>query len=102
MSSTAAFDALVRLRSEQTGGHGSVIEITVHAGWPGPPLHVHDFDEAFYVLEGELSFQVEQEVLTKTAGELAFVARGAPHMLANRSGASARYLLICTPAGFER
>jgi hypothetical protein len=25
-----------------------------------------------------------------------------PHTLANRSGAPARYLVICTPAGFER
>jgi quercetin dioxygenase-like cupin family protein len=65
-------------------------------------LHVHDFDEAFYVLEGELMFQVEQELITRRAGELAFVPRGIPHTLANRSGASARYLLICTPAGFER
>jgi hypothetical protein len=24
------------------------------------------------------------------------------HTLANRSGAPARYLLVCTPAGFER
>ena len=29
------------------------------AHWAGPPLHHHDFDEAFYVLEGELVFQVE-------------------------------------------
>jgi quercetin dioxygenase-like cupin family protein len=92
----------VRLRSEETGGHGSVIEITARADFAGPPLHVHDFDEAFYVLEGELMFQVEQELITRRAGELAFVPRGIPHTLANRSGASARYLLICTPAGFER
>ena len=79
MSSPAAIDAVVRLRGEQTGGQGSVIEITVYAGWPGPPLHVHDFDEAFYVLEGELTFQVGQDLLTKTSGELAFVPRGVPH-----------------------
>jgi quercetin dioxygenase-like cupin family protein len=46
------------LRSEETGAHGSVIEITAGATFPGPPLHVHDFDEAFYVLDGELTFQV--------------------------------------------
>jgi quercetin dioxygenase-like cupin family protein len=92
----------VRLRSEETGGHGSVIEISVEASFGGPPFHVHDFDEAFYVLEGELTFQVEQDLITKRAGEIAFVPRGVPHTLANRSGAPARYLLICTPAGFER
>jgi quercetin dioxygenase-like cupin family protein len=66
----------VRLRSKETGGHGSVIEITVDADFAGPPLHVHDFDEAFRVLEGELTFQVEQNLVTKQAGEFAFVAVG--------------------------
>ena len=53
-------------------------------------------------MTGKLTFQVEQDLITKRSGELAFVPRGVPHTLANRSGAPARYLLICTPAGFER
>ena len=90
------------LRSEQTDGQGSIIEIHAGPEFPGPPLHVHDFDEAFYVLDGELTFQVEEGLLTRGAGELAFVPRGVPHTLANRSGSPAAYLLVCTPAGFER
>ena len=43
--------------------------------WAGPPLHQHDFDEAFYVLEGELTFQVEDAVVVKRAGEFAFAPR---------------------------
>src|SRR4051812_24036607 len=38
----------------------------------GPPLHTHDFAEAFYMLDGELIFQVEQTLETKRAGELSF------------------------------
>lgn len=49
----------VLLRSEETGGHVSVTEIVVPPHSAGPPLHTHDFDEAFYMLEGELIFQVE-------------------------------------------
>ena len=75
---------------------------TVGAGAQGPPLHHHDFDEAFYVLDGELTFQLGDELLTRRAGELAFAPRGAVHAFANPSGADARMLLICTPAGFER
>lgn len=92
----------VLVRSEQTSGHASIVEMTAGPDFDGPPLHVHDFDEAFYVLEGELTFRVEDELLTRQAGELAFAPRGVPHTLANRSGAPARYLLISTPAGFER
>ena len=92
----------VLLRSEQSGGHISVIQNVLPAGAAGPRLHTHDFDEAFYVLEGELTFRVEDELLTARAGEMAFAPRNVAHTLANRSDAPARYLLVCTPAGFER
>jgi quercetin dioxygenase-like cupin family protein len=92
----------VLLRSEESDGVVSLVVNTVPASWPGPHLHKHDFDEAFYVLEGELTFQVEDAVITKRAGELAFAPRGVAHTLANHSDAPARYVLVCTPAGFER
>jgi mannose-6-phosphate isomerase-like protein (cupin superfamily) len=92
----------VLLRSEQSGEHIAVMDNIVGAGFPGPPLHHHDFDETFYVLEGELTFQLEDVIFTKTRGELAFAPRNVPHTFANFSGANARTLIICTPAGFER
>lgn len=92
----------VLLRSEQSNGRVSVIESTMPAGAKGPPLHVHDFGEAFYVLDGELTFQLGDELSTAGAGELAFALGGVPHTLANRSSAPARFLIVCTPAGFER
>jgi len=92
----------VALRSEETNGVVSVMDNTVPANWPGPFLHRHDFDEAFYVLEGELVFQVEDAVILKRAGEMAFAPRGVAHTFANHSDAPARYILVCTPAGFER
>src|ERR671914_182841 len=92
----------VLLRSEETGGHVSVTEIVVPPHSAGPPLHTHDFDEAFYMLDGELIFQVEDVLVTKGAGELSFATRNVAHTLANHSDAPARYVLVCTPAGFER
>lgn len=92
----------VLLRSEETGGHVSMTEIVVPPHSAGPPLHTHDFDEAFYMLDGELIFQVEDVLTTKAAGEVSFAPRQVAHALANHSDAPARYLLICSPAGFER
>jgi quercetin dioxygenase-like cupin family protein/catechol 2,3-dioxygenase-like lactoylglutathione lyase family enzyme len=92
----------VLLRAEETGGHVSLTEIAVPARTAGPPLHTHDFDEAFYMLEGELIFQVEDELATKRAGQVSFAPRSVPHALANQSDAPARYVLVCSPAGFER
>src|ERR687898_468431 len=102
MASTPSLRTDVLLRSEQSGGQVSVMENVVPANSAGPPLHTHDFDEVFYLLEGELIFQVEDEVFTRRAGELAFAPRNVAHALANHSEADARYLLVCTPAGLER
>ena len=102
MASAPELQTNVLLRSEQSGGHVSMMENVVRAHSAGPPLHTHDFDEAFYILEGELIFQVEDERFTRRAGEFAFAPRNVVHALANHSDADARYLLVCTPAGFER
>jgi quercetin dioxygenase-like cupin family protein len=92
----------VLLRSAQTAKAVAVMDNTVGAGAKGPPLHHHDFDEAFYVVEGELTFQLGDELFTRGPGELAFAPRGARHTFANPSSEDARTLLVCTPAGFER
>jgi quercetin dioxygenase-like cupin family protein len=92
----------VLLRSEESDRHMSVVEIVVPPHTAGPPLHTHDFDEAFTLLEGELTFQVGETLVTRGAGELSFAPRNVPHALAIHSDAPARYLLVCTPAGFER
>jgi quercetin dioxygenase-like cupin family protein len=99
---TDEFRSKVLLRSEQSNDQVAVIEGAVPAHWEGPPLHHHDFDEGFYVLEGEITFKVDGERRTARPGEFAFAPRGSHHALANLSDAPARYLLVCTPGGFER
>ena len=99
---TESFPPRVLLRSEQSNGELAIVESLMPAGSPGPPLHHHDFDEAFYVLDGELTFQLGEELSTAGPGTLTFAPRGSHHTLANLSSAAARYLLVCTPAGFER
>ena len=94
--------ASVRL-SQQAGGHMSVVEFV---GPPGdmPPLHLHQTDdEAWYLLEGEMSFFVgEQEQKRIEAGAVAFGPKGVPHTYRVEGSQSARWLAICTPGDFER
>jgi quercetin dioxygenase-like cupin family protein len=92
----------VLLRSEQSGGVVSVIESGSLPGFGGPPLHHHDFHETFYVIEGELTFQLGDELFRAKAGDIAFAPRGVLHTYANLSDAPTRNLIVCTPAGFER
>jgi quercetin dioxygenase-like cupin family protein len=92
----------VVLQSEETDAQMGMIRHTVPTGFTGPPLHRHDFDETFYVLEGELTVQLGDELLRVEAGELAFAPRGVPHTFTNLAAEPARYLIVFTPAGFER
>jgi quercetin dioxygenase-like cupin family protein len=92
----------VLVRGEESGGRVALVEGATRPGWAGPPLHHHPFDELFYVLEGELAFQVEDEIVTRRAGEHAFAPGGVVHTFANLSDAPSRHLIVITPAGFER
>jgi len=92
----------VHLRGEQSGGTAALVELAMPAGASGPPLHVHpQHGEGFYVLEGEMTFQVGDEVVTAAAGSFAFAPLGVPHTLANLGERDARILVLCAPAGFE-
>jgi quercetin dioxygenase-like cupin family protein len=102
MSLSPLISPRVLLRSEDTDGAVGVVRNDVAGYWGGPPLHHHDFDEAFHVLTGQLTFQLGEEVFTAGAGQHVFVPRGAVHTLANLAGAPASYLLTITPGGFER
>jgi mannose-6-phosphate isomerase-like protein (cupin superfamily) len=93
---------VVLVRSEQSTGRVGIVESVMPPGAAGPPLHTHHFDEAFYVLEGVLTFHLDGELVEVGAGELAFAPGGEPHTFTNRGDVPARYLIVCTPAGFER
>ncbi len=67
-----------------------------------PRRHIHHReDEAFYVLDGQLTFHVGEAVLTAVAGSLAFAPMGIPHTFTVDTEPS-RILVITSPAGFER
>lgn len=65
------------------------------------PLHVHhNEDEAFYVLEGEMTFYVGEETIKAGPGSFLFGPKDVPHTYTVESG-PARLLFLLTPAGFE-
>ena len=78
MPSALNLRTTVLLRSEETAGQVSVTEIEVPPHTGGPPLHTHDFDEAFCLLEGELIFQVAGRTRHQGQGELSFAPRNVP------------------------
>jgi quercetin dioxygenase-like cupin family protein len=72
------------------------------AGSAGPDLHVHRaHTDAFYVLEGELTFIVgpRAERVRAPAGTFVAVPPGVVHTFANESDAEARWLNMHAPDG---
>jgi quercetin dioxygenase-like cupin family protein len=69
---------------------------------PGDP-HVHKkHTDSFYVLEGELEFQVDGRTVRASAGTLVVAPRGAVHAFPVAIGSPARFMNIHAPGGFER
>jgi len=65
------------------------------------PLHLHTLeDETFHILDGELSIEVADQMFRPTAGDTVFAPRGLPHSYKVES-ASARWLVLGTPGGFD-
>ena len=65
---------------------------------PIAPFHVHHTDdEAWYVLEGTLAFQLGDQRVEAPAGSAVFAPHGVPHTYWNPHPTPARYLLIMTP-----
>jgi quercetin dioxygenase-like cupin family protein len=90
------------VRGEETDGRFTALENVIPPG-QGPPLHLHDAeDESWYVLEGELEFQLGDDVHRTPVGSFVFVPRGTPHCFVNVGDAPARILVLFNPAGMER
>ena len=85
---------------EQTDGRYCLIEMRVPDGG-GPPPHRHDFEEMFTILDGEIEFTFRGEKHVVRAGSTVNIPANAPHHFRNVSGAQARMLCMCTPAGQE-
>ncbi len=90
----------VLLTGRDTAGRYTLIDMHVPPGG-GPPPHRHDFEEMFSVLEGEIELTFRGEVVVARAGETVNVPANAPHSFRNASGAPARMLCMCSPAGQE-
>jgi quercetin dioxygenase-like cupin family protein len=74
-------------------------ELAVGAFSPGGWLarHVHSFEEALYVLEGDLIFETAGRVHHLVAGDFALNPIGVPHTLAALPGRGVRWLSVNTP-----
>ena len=88
---------------EQTGGAYALIDMLVPPGG-GPGPHAHPgFEEAFYVLSGEIEVGSEAGFHTARAGDFVRIPKGSGvHQFHNKSASLAHLLCLAVPSGLER
>jgi quercetin dioxygenase-like cupin family protein len=92
--------AVIKATAADTGGQMTIIEVTEGPG-SQTPLHVHHReDEAFWILEGNVTFEVGGTTIAARAGDYVFGPRDIPHRY-TVGDSGCRMLFICTPGGFE-
>ena len=67
----------------------------------GPPLHRHDFEEMFAVLDGEIELTFRGETHRAGTGTVVNIPANAPHKFRNTSDRPAHLLCLCAPPGQE-
>lgn len=89
--------AIHRIRSEDTDGVFSVLELVIEPE-EGAAEHVHEHeDELVHVLEGELEVTVGGKAMTAGEGVVALLPRGIAHGYRNRSSSRCRVMDVILP-----
>src|SRR3712207_2243086 len=92
--------ATIKVTGKETGDLYSIVEVLEPQG-ARAPLHLHrKEDEAFWVLEGEMTFHIGDETIKARPGSFVFGPKDVHHTYTVDSG-PARLLFLLSPAGFE-
>jgi quercetin dioxygenase-like cupin family protein len=92
----------LKLLGHETDESIMLFEETLPAGTKSL-LHLHrDSDEVAWVLAGEITFQIGDEVAVGGPGACAFMPRNLPHAWKNSGGDTGSVLFLYTPAGAGR
>jgi quercetin dioxygenase-like cupin family protein len=87
---------------DDTNGAYALIHGTVPPG-SGPPPHIHHReDEAFFVIEGRLEFQVDGRSFAGTKGDWVTLPKETLHTFKNTGPAPAQFLILVNPSGLDK
>jgi quercetin dioxygenase-like cupin family protein len=85
----------------QTNGQLSLFDFAIPPQ-AGPPVSIHTGeDEAFYVLDGNLTFTVGNQTVVGTPGTFVYFPVGVPRNFKNLGTTTAKMLSFYLPSGFE-
>lgn len=91
-----------KISSHDTAGKWSLLEYLAPPKFAGPPLHWHKkTNEVFYVLAGNVTFRLGDEVFTGEPDAMVYIPKGVLHTFSNGQDKPARFLMFVTPGGFD-
>jgi quercetin dioxygenase-like cupin family protein len=80
-----------------TNSAWSLMEVTLPRD-TGPPPHSHQWDEAYFVTDGDVQFTVGNQRFTATAGDFVYTPGSVVHGFRGASQRPARVLILDAPA----
>ena len=83
--------------AKDTEGAWSLMEEEIPLGL-GPPPHRHDWDEAYYVIQGALDFEIDGQPVRVEPGDFAYLPRNTVHAFKGASPSPTRVLIFAVPA----
>ena len=95
----AGRSSALKLLGGETGESVMMFEETAPSGTQTTYHLHHDSDEVAYVLVGEITFKIGEEVTVGGPGTCAFMPRGLAHAWKNSGAETALVLFLYTPAG---
>jgi mannose-6-phosphate isomerase-like protein (cupin superfamily) len=93
--------AVFKADGKETTGRYSISEWWLEPHTQGPGPHSHEEDDVFYVIEGTMSFLVNDKWMDAPKGSFVLVPGGTTHDFENRSDARAGLLNVSAPGEFE-
>lgn len=87
-------------RKENTAGAWSLMENLIPEN-AGPPPHFHPWDEAYYVVSGQIEFTLDGTPLLVGAGDFVYAPGNTVHAFRGASKEPARMLIFDAPAHAE-
>ncbi|HEX9513190.1 MAG TPA: cupin domain-containing protein [Puia sp.] len=92
----------ILITGKETGGAYAAIDMLIPPnGGPGPHSHA-DFQESFYVIDGEIEVKSEASTYTAKKGSFVNIPKGGiVHCFKNKTDQIAHLLCVVVPSGLE-